>query len=412
MPNRVSTAELDPKLGALGPDVASFVTALSALGYCSIVLRQKRAMVQDFARWALRQRLDVATIDEATVETFLARCRRRRIQVGNRRCTLTTFLEHLRSVGTTLRIEQLGEHSPRDLLQEQYATYLRVERGLAEETVANYQELVCPFVHEHFALRTSDAPGSTLDAQDVRDFFLDRARALKPSTTQTLGTALRSFLRFLFLRSYTTVDFALSVPTVRRWRHAKVHPYLRPEEVERLLETCDRTTSIGLRDHAILLLLARLGLRAGEVAALEVGDVRWRSGEILVRGKGRVLGLLPLLPDVGEAVARYLQHGRPQSSCRSIFLRSPAPRVGLNPDAVSIVVRRALARAGLCPPQRGSHLLRFSLATTLIRQGASMAEIGEVLRHRSPETTEIYAKVDFEALRTVALPWPGPGGAL
>jgi site-specific recombinase XerD len=180
--------------------------------------------------------------------------------------------------------------------------------------------------------------------------------------------------------------------------------------LERLLDGCDRQTANGCRDYAILLLLARLGLRACEVAALELGDLRWRSGEVLVRGKGRVLQRLPLLPDIGSAVACYLRERRPKSECRNVFLRNEAPRVGLGADGVGFVVRRALARAGLRPPRRGSHLLRFTLATTMIRRGASMSEIGEVLRHRSSDSTEIYAKVDFQALRAVALPWVGMGG--
>jgi integrase len=224
--------------------------------------------------------------------------------------------------------------------------------------------------------------------------------------------ALRSFLRFLFLRGDTQVDLALSFPTVRRWRRTAVHPHLRPDEVERMLAACDRATAVGRRDHAILLLLARLGLRACEVASLRLEDVRWRSGEIVVHGKGKSVQRLPLLPEVGAAVALYLQDARPRSECRSVFLRIQAPRVGLHAGAVGPIARHALARAGLHPPRAGSHLLRHSLATTMIRRGASMAEIAEVLGHRSPETTETYAKVDFESLRAVALPWPRPGGAL
>ncbi|MBN1606180.1 MAG: tyrosine-type recombinase/integrase [Polyangiaceae bacterium] len=412
MSHLVLTAECDPRTGVLGPSITSFTRSLLALGYCRLAVRQKRAIVTAFARWAVHRRLVVARIDEATLEAYLLRCRRRGILIGNRRCTLTAFLEHLRAEGITVRPSLVRDHFPAGMLQERYATYLRVERGLGEETVSTYCQLVHEFVHEHFAATTSLAPTSALDAQAVRDFFLERTRTLAATTAQSLATAFRSFLRFLFLRGDTTVDLARAIPTVRRWRQAKVHAYLRPEEVERLLDSCDRTTARGCRNHAILLLLARLGLRAREVAALEVGDIRWRSGEILVHGKGGVLARLPLLPDVGAALASYLRHGRPSSPCRRIFLRNLAPRIGLNADAVGIVVRRTLARAGLRPRHCGSHILRFSLATTMLRRGASMAEIAEVLRHRSPETTEIYAKVDFEALRAVALPWPSLGGAL
>jgi site-specific recombinase XerD len=190
-----------------------------------------------------------------------------------------------------------------------------------------------------------------------------------------------------------------------------VHAYLTPEEVEQVLSACNRSTPVGRRDHAVLLLLARLGLRAGEVVDLELSDIRWRTGEILVRGKGRVVERLPLLMEVGEALAAYIRKDRGTTSSRRVFLRARAPRVGLaSQTAVGHIARRALARAGLHPPLRGAHLFRYSLATTMIRQGASMGEIGGVLRHGSPDTTEIYAKVDFESLRGVARPWPAMGG--
>jgi integrase/recombinase XerD len=183
-------------------------------------------------------------------------------------------------------------------------------------------------------------------------------------------------------------------------------------DVERLLRACPRSSATGRRDRAILLLLTRLGLRASEVIALELGYLRRREGEMIVRGKGRVRDRLPLLPEVGEALARYLQKDRPPGSGRRVFLCRRAPHRGFaHPSTVSTIVARALARAGLTPATRGAHLLRHSLATAMVQRGASLAEIGQVLRHRSPNTTEIYAKLDFDALRDVAMPWPTTGGA-
>jgi site-specific recombinase XerD len=387
--------------------IETFTADLLGLGYRPAVVRQKRAMVARFAYWVGRRRLDEAKIDEAMVEAFLAYLRRRRVPIGNRRCTLLAFLNHWRARATPVRPESGRDDSPAALLLQRYETYLREERGLTQDTVGNYRRFVSAFAVEHLA---RSATGKPVGGQDVRNYLLASIRTLAPATAQLVATALRSFLRFLFLHGETAVELARAVPAVRRWRQAKVHPYLRPAEVEQLLAACDRTTASGRRDYAILLLLARLGLRAGEVAAIEVGDLRWRTGEIIVRGKGQVHQRLPLLPDVGAAVAQYLRDDRPRNACRSVFLRHDAPRIGLGADAVGLIVRRALGRAGLYPPQCGSHLLRFSLATTMIRHGATMAEISEVLRHRSPETTEIYAKVDFEALRAVALPWTGPGG--
>lgn len=410
MSDSASASEHGCSAGPLEQCLESFATKLTSLGYSAAVVQQKQATATAFARWAVDQWSDIATIDDATIEAFLVCSGGYPTLHSNRRCALAGFLEHLRAEGAALRPEPERDHSYATLLQEHYETYLRSERGLAEGTIASYRLYVSEFIRQHFETTTT-APAHGLDAGDVRDFLLKRTRTLAPKTAQLVATALRSFLRFLFLQSETTLDLAFAIPTVPMWRQARVHPYRSPEEVELLLEACDRNnTASGRRDHAILLLLARLGVRACEVAALELGDLRWRSGEIVVRGKGQVLQCLPLLPDVGAALARYLRDGRPKSQCRSVFLRNNAPRVGLGPDGVGFVVRRALARARLHPPHRGSHLLRFSLATTMIRRGASMAEIGEVLRHHSHDTTEIYAKVDFAALRAVALPWVSMGG--
>lgn len=412
MQNHISASECDRKAAALGRCVESFTNGLSKLGYCAAVVRQKRLIVERFVRWVGRRRLDVVDIDEVTVDAFLVYLGRRRVPVGNRHCTLMAFLGHLRGEATTVRPETVPRDDRAALVLQRYEIYLREERGLAEETVSNYRRFVSALAREGFAESTTGAHARGPTFQQVRDYLLACTQSLAPATAQLVATALRSFLRFLFLQGETAVDLAVAVPSVRRWRQANVHPYLCPEEVEQMLATCDRTNASGRRDHAILLLLARLGMRACEVAAIEIGDLRWRAGEIVVRGKGKVHQRLPMLPDVGAAVALYLRDGRPESSCPTVFLRNIAPRIELGADAIGLIVRRALGRAGLRPPRCGSHLLRFSLATTMIRRGATMAEIGEVLRHRSPDTTEIYAKVDFEALRAVALPWTGLGGAL
>ena len=226
-----------------------------------------------------------------------------------------------------------------------------------------------------------------------------------------MTTAVRSFLRFLFQIGELRADLAPSVPTVADWRLSTVPKHLRPEEVRRVLGGCDRKTSAGRRDYAVLLLLARLGLRAGEVVSLQLDDIDWRAGEILIRGKGLLHDRMPLPVDVGEALTAYLRMDRPRCQTRRVFVCMKAPRFGFaGPSTVSTIVRRALDRAGLHPAFKGAHLLRHSLATTMLRSGASMSEIGEVLRHRVASTTEIYAKLDFDALRSLAQPWPVMGG--
>ena len=251
-----------------------------------------------------------------------------------------------------------------------------------------------------------------LHADEIRAFVIETGLRLSPRTKQTMAAALRSFLRFLFLRGETAADLALAIPIVRQERQVSVPRHLPPEDIKRLLASCDLASPTGRRNYALLLLLARLGLRAGEVMALRLDDVRWREGEIMVRGKGQVQDKVPLLPDVGEALASYLRQDRPAGPSRQLFICRKAPHRGFShPSSVSTIVMRALQCAGLTPPMRGAHLLRHSLATAMLRRGASFAEIGQVLRHRSARTTEIYAKVDLAALRDVARPWPCLGGA-
>jgi integrase/recombinase XerD len=248
-------------------------------------------------------------------------------------------------------------------------------------------------------------------SSDVSDFILRQAPTMSPRRVQLVTAAFRSFFRFLFQDGEMQVNLALSVPSVADRRLATIPKYLSPDQVERVLGTCNRQTATGRRDYAILLLLARLGLRAGEVVSLQLDDVDWRAGELLVRGKGLLHDRMPLPVDVGEALTSYLRADRPPCKTRRVFVCMKAPRSGFaGPSTLSTIVRRALDRADLHPALRGAHVLRHSLATTMLRSGASMNEIGEVLRHRNPHTTEIYAKLDFDGLRTLAHPWPSVGG--
>jgi integrase len=223
-----------------------------------------------------------------------------------------------------------------------------------------------------------------------------------------LVIALRSFLRYLRHQGKVATDLAACVPTVARWSFATLPKSLPAGTVQRVLDRSDRRTPIGRRDYAILFLLARLGLRACEIVALNLEDIDWEKARITIRSKGGRWAQLPLPADVGEALALYLRHGRPSSSCRRVFIRGRAPRIGFaNSIAISTLVMRALERAGVDSARKGAHLFRHSLAKDMIRQGASLDEIGELLRHQSPNTTAIYAKVDLPALRPLALPWPG-----
>jgi site-specific recombinase XerD len=249
---------------------------------------------------------------------------------------------------------------------------------------------------------------STICAADVIGFVQRQAGCLHIKRAKLMTTALRSFLRYARYQDYINIDLAASVPTVANWSMASIPKSLSPDQVELILAHCNRKTATGRRDYAILLLLARLGLRGGEVVSLRLEEIDWQAGNITVRGKGGHWSQLPLPKDVGEAIAAYLQDGRPHSKSRSVFLRGRAPAVSFkNTVAVSSIVKHALARAGINAPQKGAHLFRHTLATQMLGQGASLSEIGELLRHRSTQTTSIYAKVDLISLRTLALPWPG-----
>jgi site-specific recombinase XerD len=247
-----------------------------------------------------------------------------------------------------------------------------------------------------------------LNTGNISAFILEQAQRLSPKRVQLVVTALRSFLRFLFVDGATTTDLSHCVPKAPSWHMRGLPRGLTPEQIEQVLSHCDRTTAVGKRDYAILMLLARLGLRAGEVVALRLEDLHWSIGEIVVRGKGASCDSLPLTLELGEAIVDYLEYGRTQCASRDLFLRSKAPLRGFaNSIAISSLVSRALERARLDLPGKGAHLFRHGLACSMLLQGATLEQIGTILRHRHPDTTALYAKVDLPRLRSLAAPWPG-----
>jgi site-specific recombinase XerD len=394
----------------LGAHLDEFCSVLVDLGHPAQTIRHKLWVVNGLARWMAKQHLAIIDLDERRVDEFLDDRRRRSLGRRGFRTTALLLVRQLRSAGVVPAPEPAIDSSPLAASLTRYETYLRHERALAECTISEYLTFAREFIVER--LDGCVAHLDRLHPGDVRDFLLARVRRMAPKRAQFMGTALRSFLRYLFVRGEIRSDLALAVPTVRQWRLSSVPRHISPRDVERLLRACDLSSASGRRDHAILLLLARLGLRACEVLALELGDLRWRDGEIVVRGKGLIRDRLPLPPDVGKAIALYLRRDRSPCGSRRVFLCSRAPRRCFgHPSTVSTIVARALAKAGVAAPMHGAHLLRHSLATAMVRQGASLAEVGQVLRHRSPNTTEIYAKLDFDALRDVAMPWPTARGA-
>lgn len=394
----------------LGPHLRAFATRLAGLGYAASTARSQIEFLGELGQWLAENRITVADIDERIVDAFLGKRRREGRLRGGQSCTVRSFVDHLRSAGAVVSPEPKIPDTPLATLEQHYERYLRSERGLTRATLISYLPFVRWFLLERFGsgeLRFRD-----LGPSDISDFMLRHAHSMSHGSAKLMVTAFRSFFRFLLQRGEIEIDLAASVPTVANWRLSTVPKYLTPNEIRAMLDACNREISTGRRDYSILLLVARLGLRAGEVVALNLQDVDWRAGEITVPGKGLVHDRMPLPVDVGQALAAYLRRDRPRPcESRRVFIRMKAPRRGFaNPSTVSTIVRRALERAGLEPPVKGAHLLRHSLATEMLRQGGSLAEIGEVLRHRAPNTTEIYAKVDFDRLRSLGLPWPENGG--
>lgn len=390
--------------------VNSFLKELTSAGYVPQRMGQRRSAIMAFAKWARAKRIVVAEVSEVHFAAFVKRHWHSRDTRKRALATLRRYLAFLRR-GGFLPLP-VRPRKPADDLIVRYVDYLRNERGLAENSILVYAPCARAFL-ENRVTTAGQLALNTLDTEMIGIFLLNHAAHRPSESARLLSVALRSLLRFLFLRGEISRDMSAAVPMVRRYQQSGVPVVLSPDEVERVLDATDRSTPRGRRDYAILMLLARLGLRAGEIVSLDLGDVLWRSGEIVVRGKGPRRDHVPLLADVGNAIAQYLREDRGASTSRRIFLRLIPPCVGLaRPCAIDHVVRLALARAGIAPhPRRVAHLFRHSLATRMIRHGASMAEIAEVLRHRSHATTGIYAKVSFEALRTVARPWPLIGGA-
>ncbi len=402
--------DTDQECGVIGAYVDSFGAYLAACGYAGGTIQSQRKLLGHFNEWLIRRRCAIHQLNDELVAAFLKRCTRRgRLHRGDAN-TLRQFLIHLQTRGVLPPLATVVDDSPVGQLRREYAQYLTAERGLAPVTVSSYVDVLGRFLGDQFGDSPLDVGALTVST--ITTFVIRQARTMSPRYAQGIVSALRSICRFLRQRGAIDRDLAAALPSVSDGRLATIPKYLNPEEVERVLQTCGRHTAVGRRDYAILLLLARLGLRAGEIIALELEDIRWRAGEILVRSSKRLpQDRLPLVADVGDALATYLRRDRPPHATRRVFLCTRAPRRGFgNPSTVSAIVRRALARAGLSPALKGAHLFRHSLATRMLRHGASLPEIGVVLRHRAVQTTEIYAKVDLDTLRALAHRWPETGG--
>ena len=394
------------------PLVMEFIDRLRSAGFAEKTLRAKRTIVAAFLRWARNRRVPCHELGTTDLDAFLQGFRPgRHSRWRHARGLLLGFLAFLHPDDPRPSPQESLADSCRARLLARYQDFLINERGLTKQTIYVYTPLVRTAIAGLSNLSGSQRP-CEWDAEAVHAFLMERSHNRSCEGVRLVAVTLRSLLRFLYIRGEVPRDLSLGVSRFQKWKLATVPTYLSPVDVEKVLAACDVATPTGRRDRAILLLLARLGLRAGEVVALEVGDIAWRSGEILVRGKGQQRDRLPLPADVGEAMALYLRRDRGESASRRVFLRLNAPREGLTgPASVGHIVRKLLARVGIIRTSRGAaHMFRHSLATRMIRHGASISEIAEVLRHRSQNTTGLYAKVAFQALREVARAWPREGG--
>lgn len=399
---KISLGSIEGPLSAI---LESYATALNEERYSHESFLSKTWFVIGFSRWLHRKRIMMPEVTRGVGQRFLRDKPRR----SGDPVTLTHFLAWMHSRGL-ISAEALlgGEKSEVDTLVDEYSVYLLSERGLASTSGVAYAAIAHRFLTRTCPRGRSDL--KALTALRIRDFTLQEARKFRTSKAASLLTSVvRSFLRFVHYRGYVDRSLVRAVPAVAHWSMAPIPRALPIKAVSRVLtESRSRRTPCGLRDRAILLLLARLGLRAREVMLLELDDIDWETACIQVCGKGRQERPLPLPHDVGEALAAYLRNGRPVSSCRQVFLRTRAPWRGVaKSSSISAIVRRALKRAQVRSATQGAHQFRHSLATNMLRRGASLTEIGQVMRHRDPNTTRLYAKVDLGALREVALPWPG-----
>jgi site-specific recombinase XerD len=381
-----------------------FVVELARLGYKPNAAACQLQLMAHLSRWMDAGHLGPVALTPEAAAAFLAARRAGGYVMWLSPKALAPLLGFLRRLGV-VPLPVAAPVTPAAALLDRYRRYLVSERGLAVVTARGYADMVRPFLagrEENGGLALAD-----LTAAEVTAFVLAACPGKPKGTAKLTVTALRSLLGFLHVEGLISEPLGQHVPAVASWRLAGLPRALEPGQVEALLGSCDQNTAVGRRDFAMLTLMARLGLRAGEVAVLGLDDIGWRAGEITVRGKGSRAERLPLPADVGEAVAAYLAGGRPEpfEGTRRVFLRARAPHRGLASAGVTAAVCHAGERAGI--GRVFAHRLRHSAATGMLAAGAPLTEIGQVLRHSQLRSTAIYAKADIQALRALARPWPG-----
>ena len=405
-----SSRLLSLRSGPGGALLETFAEVLYEVRYCVSRVRSHIRAAEHLIHFANRRDTAISEMNEALVDTFRdhqARCRCRefrRTEPFSQAFGARLFLTHLRDIGivTSAITEPVREIRKEPVLLTAFRGWMREQRGTRDQTLHDY----C------VPLRTLlDQLGTNplrFNARNLRRFVIDASCRTSQRGLQTYTTAMRAFIRFLIAEGRCAAGLETAIPVFQHWRLASLPRYLQAVDVERVIDICDAATDSGKRDRAILLLLARLGLRAGDIFRLRLGDIDWGEASIRVCGKGHRETRLPLTNEVGKAIVSYLKSGRPPTDSDALFVRAVAPfRPFSSHTPVSTMVAKRMDQAGITRPSRGAaHLLRHSVATSLLRQGASLQDIAALLRHRSIETTQIYAKVDIPALREVIQPWP------
>lgn len=407
----IATYFRDPKTlrrlreGPLGTFIDLYAEQLIAEGHCSQSGGRCIRVVGDYSLWLTRKHLDVGDVNEQTVDQY------QRFRAKYRKPFLSDFpalkrlLKVLRKTHTIDPAMPMAI-TPLEQAEQEFEYFLLHERGLSPISVIRHRTPLRKFLREHCAEGT--ASFSRLTSADITRFVVRHARDQSPRSGHCLCWTIRSFTRYLLYRGYVSTDLSTAVPSIRTWRFSTLPEPISTKQVQQVLDGCDRSSRIGKRNYAVLILLARLGLRANEIAMLRLEDIDWYESRLMVRGKGRRSDWLPLLSEVGAAFADYLQHGRPPTTSSRVFVRALAPHSKFASSAgISQIARAALMRAGLSVRRQGTHLFRHSLATRMLQEGASLSDIGQVLRHQNHDTTRIYAKVDINALRKLGLSWPG-----
>lgn len=390
------------KPGRLGAHVEGYRSFLLARGYTPGTVRGMLKVVGRLGRWMESCGLEPVDLDRTQIEAFLSGCRAGEPRRGPSRCGLFLVLDFLRAEQVVAPPAPIVSSSVDDAVND-YVDWLVSERGLAATTVLRYRRTATRFLTQRAV--GSDRPWTGLTGGEATAFLLAECRRCSVGAAKGRVAEVRSLLRYGYLHGLTDLPLGESIPPVAGWHHTSIPKSVSPDQVTALLRSCDQATPTGCRDHAIMMLVARLGLRSIEVARLRLDDLDWRRGEVTIRGKGGQQGRLPIPPDVGEALTNYLAKGRPSIATRNVFVTCKTPRQPIRADLVGDVVQRACRRAGV--PEVGPHRLRHALATDLLAHGVTLTDISQVLRHRDLATTAIYAKVDLVSLRRVARPWPG-----